>query len=146
MEPNRRADGDHVSTWQLICMLKCFALVSSFANLTVYFVGTAYITIPFWPCFKCFLVFVHKLEKTRMEHCTPVLNTYTCQTCICNFATLIVLWCCYYNYSIAKKCYLCKAYWRNKSIYAKLLALYLLHIWASGGTAWLKSFAWPNIS
>lgn len=42
MEPNRRADCDHVSIWQLICVLKCLALVSSFANVTVIYFARLY--------------------------------------------------------------------------------------------------------
>jgi len=68
MEPNRRADGDHVSTWQLICVLKCLGLDSSFANVTViYFASASYTAVLFLPYFQCILVFIHKLEKTRME-------------------------------------------------------------------------------
>jgi len=55
MEPNRRADGDHVSTWQLICVLKCLGLVSSFANVTViYFARAGYITVLFLPISNAF--------------------------------------------------------------------------------------------
>jgi len=83
MEPNRRADCDHVSTWQLICILKCLGLVSSFASvMVIYFASAGYITVLFLPYFQCILVFVHKLEKTRMERCTPFLNMKTSQTCV----------------------------------------------------------------
>jgi hypothetical protein len=68
MEPNRRADGDHVSTWQLICVLKYLDTVSSFANVTViYFASAGYIVVLFLPYFQCILVFIYKLEKTRRK-------------------------------------------------------------------------------
>jgi len=122
MEPNRRADGDHVSTWQLICVLKCLGLDSSFANVTViYFASASYTAVLFLPYFQCILVFIHKLEKTRMERWTPFLNMKTCQTCVylqfCNlhFPLMLLI-----QLIVAEKCCWCKAYWRNEYVNAKL--------------------------